>query len=29
MSKEINLNEWVKKFDNREFVPNLVEVHFP
>jgi len=26
MSKEINLNEWVKKFDNREFVPNLVEV---
>ena len=24
--KEINLNEWVKKFDNREFVPNFREV---
>ena len=24
--KNINLNEWVRKFDNKEFVPNFVEV---
>ena len=26
MSKEVNLNEWVEKFDNKEFVPNFREV---
>ena len=26
MNKEINLNEWVKKFDEGEFVPNFREV---
>jgi len=26
MRDETNLSEWVEKFDNREFVPNLVEV---
>jgi hypothetical protein len=26
MNRKINLNEWVKKFDNKEFVPNFTEV---
>ena len=26
MRDEINLNEWVEKFDNKEFVPNFREV---